>query len=83
MTRTLDEIRDEALGLGVEERGWLAEALWDSLRTPEQREIDAAWESEIDRRVAEVEAGTAKLIPGEEVLRELRTKRAVPRRRSR
>jgi putative addiction module component (TIGR02574 family) len=83
MPRTLDEIRDDALALSIEERSWLAHDLWESLRTPEEREIDAAWETEIERRVAEVEAGTAKLIPAEEVLRELRAKVATPRRRSR
>jgi len=60
--------------LSVEERSWLAEQLWDSKRTPEEREIDAAWEAEVERRVAEIDAGTAVLIPGEEVIRELRAK---------
>jgi putative addiction module component (TIGR02574 family) len=60
--------------LSFEERSWLAEQLWDSARTPEEREIDAAWEAEVERRVAEVEAGTAVLIPGDEVIRELRAK---------
>lgn len=60
--------------LTVEERNWLAEHLWDSERTPEEREIDAAWNVEVDRRVTEVEAGTAVLIPGDDVIRELRSK---------
>jgi putative addiction module component (TIGR02574 family) len=58
----------------IEERSWLAEELWESTRTPEEREIDAAWEAEVERRVAEVKAGTAVLIPGDEVIRELRAK---------
>lgn len=58
----------------IEERSWLAEQLWDNARTPEEREIDAAWEAEVDRRVAEVEAGMAVLIPGDDVIRELRAK---------
>jgi len=58
----------------IEEHSWLADQLWDNARTPEEREIDAAWEAEVDRRVAEVEAGTAVLIRGEEVIRELRAK---------
>ncbi len=58
----------------IEDRSWLAEELWDNARTPEEREIDAAWEAEVDRRVAEVDAGTAVLIPGDDVIRELRAK---------
>lgn len=82
MSRTFEEVREEAMELTVEERSWLAEYLWESARTPEEREIDAAWDTEIDRRVAEVEAGTAVLIPGDEVIRELRSKYGQSSRRS-
>jgi putative addiction module component (TIGR02574 family) len=82
MSRTLEEVREEAMALTIEERSRLAEELWDSARTPEEREIDAAWEVEVDRRVAEVEAGTAVLIPGDEVIRELRSKYGQRSRRS-
>ena len=82
MSRTLEEVREEAMELTLEERSWLAEELWESARTPEEREIDAAWDAEIDRRVAEVEAGTAVLIPGDEVIRELRSKYGQRTRRS-
>jgi len=52
----------------------LAEQFWENTRTPQEREIDAAWDAEIDRRVAEVEAGMAVLIPGDDVIRQLRSK---------
>ncbi len=42
--------------------------------TAEEREIEQAWIEESERRVREVEAGTAKTIPGEEVFRKLREK---------
>jgi putative addiction module component (TIGR02574 family) len=59
----------------IDEQSWLAEQLWESARTPEEREeIDASWDVEIDRRVAEIDARTAVLIPGDEVIRELRSK---------
>jgi putative addiction module component (TIGR02574 family) len=74
MSRTFEEVRDYAMELTVEERSWLAEDLWDSARTAEEREIDEAWGKEIDRRVAEVDAGTATLIPADDVIRELRAK---------
>jgi putative addiction module component (TIGR02574 family) len=82
MSRTFEEVREEAMELTLEERSWLAEQLWDSARTPEEREIDATWEAEVDRRVAEVNAGTAVLIPGDEVIRELRAKYGQRSRRS-
>jgi putative addiction module component (TIGR02574 family) len=82
MSRTLEEVREEAMELSIEERSWLAEELWESARTPEEREIDAAWEAEAERRVAEVKAGTAVLIPGDEVIRELRSKYGPRSRRS-
>ncbi len=69
--------------LSMEERSWLADELWESARTAEEREIDKAWEVEIERRVAEIDAGTAKLIPGDEVLRDLRAKYGKRSRRSR
>ncbi|MBV8544885.1 MAG: addiction module protein [Acidobacteria bacterium] len=58
----------------MEELSCLAEQRCDNARTPEEREIDAAWDAEIDRRVAEVDARTAVLIPGDDVIRELRSK---------
>jgi putative addiction module component (TIGR02574 family) len=74
MSRTFEEVRDEAMALSPEEWGHLAEELLDSVRSDEDVESDEAYASEIQRRVAEIEAGTAKLIPGEDVIRELRAK---------
>jgi putative addiction module component (TIGR02574 family) len=61
--------------LSLEERSWLAEQLWDSARTAKERDIDAVWVVEIERRLKEIEEGTATLIPAEEVFRELRDRR--------
>jgi hypothetical protein len=48
-------------------------------RDPEDdtAEVERAWEDEIRSRVAEVDAGTAELIPAEEVFAELRRRRAA------
>ena len=35
-------------------------------------EVEAAWDDEIRRRIADIDAGTAKLIPAEEVFAEVR-----------
>jgi len=74
MSRTFEEVRDEAMALNPEERSSLAEDLWDSNRTPEELEIDLAWAVEVERRVVEIDAGIGTLTPGEDVIRELRAK---------
>jgi len=71
------------MALTPEERGCLAEDLWDSTRTAEEREIDRAWTIEVDRRVAEIDAGIGTLIPGGDVIRELRAKYGKRSRRPR
>ena len=72
MARTVDDILQEALLLSEEERVELAESIHDSLLSPEERAIKAEWDAEIARRIAEVEAGTAILIPAEEVMKDAR-----------
>jgi hypothetical protein len=39
-------------------------------------EAERAWDEEIRRRLAELDAGTAELIPAEEVFAELRSRRS-------
>ena len=76
----LKQVEAEALDLPLRERAQLAHRLIASLDEDveeNQEEVDRAWEEEIRRRVAEVEAGTAELIPAEQVFAELR---ARPRR---
>lgn len=70
-----DELLNEAISLPVELRAQLADALLKSLN-PARAEIDELWAAEAERRVAEVEAGQAKLIPGEEVFAKLRERRS-------
>jgi len=58
--------------LSPEERADLADLLWVSVEP--KAEVDAAWDAEIERRIADLEAGRTKAIPGEQVLAELRAK---------
>jgi len=51
VSRKFETIRDEALKLSIEERGWLADQLWESARTARERKIDQAWAVEIDPAV--------------------------------
>ena len=66
------ELSERAKALPREDRARLAEELLASLEESPSAEVDAAWDAEIQRRIAEVEAGTAKLVPAEEVFSRVR-----------
>lgn len=72
MSETAAELAQRAAQLPREEREWLLDALLVSLNEPTMSEIDAAWDAEIDRRVAEIERDEAALIPAEEVFAKAR-----------
>ena len=75
MSRPLEKIESEALDLPVSERARLAQLLIASLDEEpfeDAAEVQKAWDEEIFRRLTEIRAGKAKLIPAEEVLDELR-----------
>jgi putative addiction module component (TIGR02574 family) len=71
MANLIDELSRKARALPPEERIRLAEELLSSVQDSDE-EIEASWEEEIKRRLDEVESGTAKLIPAEEVFAEIR-----------
>jgi len=64
---TIDEIEDIVLSRSRVER----ERLWEALNTSLdlEPELGPEWEEVIERRIREVESGTARLIPLEEVLK--------------
>jgi len=65
MNRPLTELESEALLLPREDRARLADRLLASIYG--DRDVDDAWAAEIERRIAEVEAG-APLIAAEPAL---------------
>jgi putative addiction module component (TIGR02574 family) len=71
---SFDELMRAALELPAGERAMLANHLLESLDDPNQAKIDAAWAEEIERRIRDIDEGKVKLIPGEEVLAELRSR---------
>ncbi|HET6890243.1 MAG TPA: addiction module protein [Pyrinomonadaceae bacterium] len=71
MSTSYDEIKNAALELPFEARAKLVGEILNSLESS-QEEIDAAWRAEIERRVKEIEKGEVELIPGAQVMRELR-----------
>ena len=71
MSELAEERSRQALALTPEERVWLAEALLATVQTVNP-EVETAWDVEIERRIAEIEQGTSKLITAYEVFADLR-----------
>lgn len=70
MTTQLDNVIADAMKLRPEERSELLERLVESFR-PEPP-LHPSWKAELERRVAELDAGLVKSIPAEEVFAEMR-----------
>jgi putative addiction module component, TIGR02574 family len=72
---SFEEILREALSLPPGARAILADHLLASLDGPNQKEIDAAWGEEAERRMREIEEGKVEPINGELVMQRLRSRR--------
>ena len=70
----LDSIRSDALRLSEIERAELAHDLVMSLDAPEDADAPDAWDREISRRLAEIDAGTANLIDRDELRRRMESR---------
>ena len=66
MSSQLEIIEAQALKLAAEERARLADRLIASLF--EDHEIEESWAAEVERRVAEIESGRAKVVPAAEAI---------------
>jgi len=71
MSVTVEELLGQALQLEPRARAELAALILESVPTESAEEVDAAWEAEIRRRVQELESGSVKTIPWEEVREKL------------
>lgn len=67
MTKAAEEVLSKALQLDVSERAELAAELLASLDGEPNEDVEAAWAAEIERRMARIKAGTAKLVPWKDV----------------
>lgn len=67
MSVSVEELAAKAQELSPEDRARLAEDLLASLQVDPLSEVEAAWDSEIERRVNQVRAGTARLISAKDV----------------
>ena len=72
MSTLVEELSARAKSLPPEDRARLAEELLESLEESPESEVESAWDQEIERRVAEIEAGTAELIAAQDVHAEAR-----------
>ena len=70
MTSPVEDLVQRARALSLQDRARLAEELLASLDEESDSEAEAAWEQEIGRRVEDIKAGRAILIPAEQVFAE-------------
>jgi putative addiction module component (TIGR02574 family) len=72
MARALADIEQDIAALSENERVELLRKLIGDLDAPSDAGSEAAWLAESERRLDEIEAGTAKVIPADQVLKEAR-----------
>lgn len=68
---TLDQIEAAAAKLSTDERDELVRYLID-LDEPATPDVEAAWDQEIARRLAEVRSGKVQCVPFDEVMAEMK-----------
>lgn len=71
MSSLFERVREQAMHLTAQERGFLAHELLTSLDQDEAR-AEQAWEDEVARRVEGIRSGAEEGHPAEEVLLEIR-----------
>ena len=69
MTIKAQQLRAELSGLTAQDRAELARFLIQSLDETEEAGVQAAWDAELRRRAAEIEAGTVSGEPAEMTVR--------------
>jgi putative addiction module component (TIGR02574 family) len=72
MTAPNNRIVEDVLSLPTDQRLALVNRILESLNVPTQPEIEELWAQEAEKRVAQVESGQVKPVPGEEVFRKIR-----------
>ncbi len=70
MNPEVSDLLKRALALSVDERAALANTLLDSLEGTDES-VQAAWDEEVARRIANLKAGKAVTAPWEQLHREL------------
>jgi putative addiction module component (TIGR02574 family) len=73
MTQEARELLQKALALPENERAELAGNLISNLDTSVDKEVDAAWQQEVARRLHDVQSGKVETVSWEEVQQKGRT----------
>ncbi len=68
MSPNAQRLLDEARQLPPDEREWLAECLLIDDENVSAAALESAWDTEIKRRLDEIDSGAVEMIPGEEVM---------------
>ena len=76
MTETAEKLKVQLSQLSTQERAELAHFLIHSLDDGEDADAEAAWDTELARRMAEIRSGEAVGEPADKVFAELRKKYA-------
>jgi len=67
MARSARELFEEAMRLDPEERATLMRLLVDTLDAESDEGVEDLWRVEIERRMAELDAGAVQTVPWEEL----------------
>ena len=67
MKSSAKEILDQALEMPENDRAAIAERLLASLDAKPDRNVEEAWQQEIQRRLSELDRGDVECVPWEEV----------------
>ena len=70
----LEDILNQARSLSERDRGRLAHDLVATLDGPPDSDVAAAWEREVERRLAELRNGSVKTISRKELARRLKNR---------
>jgi putative addiction module component (TIGR02574 family) len=72
MARSFQQIAAEAMQLPLDDRTLLADQLWTSVQSVDS--IAAAWDAEINLRMAQIDTGQVSMVPMEQVMDEIHLK---------
>jgi putative addiction module component (TIGR02574 family) len=72
MNTDAHNLLDQALSLPDGDRAALAASLLQSLDDHVDSDLDAAWDVEIKRRIAEIDNGDVELVPWESVMAKMK-----------
>jgi putative addiction module component (TIGR02574 family) len=67
MARSARKLFEEAMQLDPKERAMLLRLLVDTLDAESEEGSEEAWRAEVERRIAELDAGAVETVPWEEL----------------